>query len=106
MNGAVARYHDRPRRDFFTPLRVDGAPPSETFTPIRITTGRFMNSGREFCNTDAWTNRADAHCPLDDYWIGKTEFILKTPLPSAKIFSEVSVKHVRFEETRPLTLDL
>ena len=79
-NGAVARLHDRPRRQLFTPLRVSGAPPAEALTPMRVTTGRFVSSGRVFSHTDDWTRRADAHCELEDYWVGKTEFFLKTPL--------------------------
>ena len=79
-NGAVARLHDRPRRQLFTPLRVSGAPPAEALTPMRVTTGRFVSSGRVFSHTDDWTRRADAHCELEDYWVGKTEFFLKSPL--------------------------
>ena len=52
--------------------------------PMRVTTGRFVNSGRVFSCTDDWTRRADAHRELEDYWVGKTKFFIKTQLSERK----------------------
>ena len=72
MGGKVVRTNDRPRREFFITLTVNGAPPAEQLAPMRVTTGRFVLSGRAFCQTDMWTNRTSAHRALEDYWVGTT----------------------------------
>ena len=43
---------------------------------MRVTTGRFVASGKTFRHTDTWTNRTMAHRALEDYWVGTTEFYL------------------------------
>ena len=73
---SIVRTHDRPRRELFTPLRVNGAPPAEALASMRVTTGRFVRSGRTFRHTDTWTHRTNAHRALEDYWVGTTEFYL------------------------------
>lgn len=63
----VVRTHDRPRRELFNPLTVNGAPPAEALASMPVTTGRFVLSGRTLRHTDTWTNRASAHRAPEDY---------------------------------------
>lgn len=80
---SIVRTHDRPRRELFTPLRVNGAPPAEALASMRVTTGRFVRSGRTFRHTDTWTNRTNAHRALEAYWVGTTKFhLVSTRAPS------------------------
>ena len=50
---------------------------------MRVSTGRFVLSGRAFCNTDTCTNRMSAHRALEDYWVGTAEFHLMIRVPSS-----------------------
>ena len=42
----------KPRCELFTPLRVAGAPPAKSFTPSRVTEGRFVDTGESFRRVD------------------------------------------------------
>ena len=43
-----------------------------------LTTGRFVVSGKTFRHTDTLTNSTNAHCALEDYWVGTIEFYLES----------------------------
>ena len=67
------RAQRRPRTAFFTPMKVPGAPPAAELTPARITKGKFLNTGEEFCHVDCWTRRDGlAHLELGRKWTGTT----------------------------------
>ncbi len=74
----VVRVHRRPRMELFTPLRVRGAPPAKSLTPVRVTEGRFCDTGELFKVTDTWTARATAHRSLGRRWTGSTRFLSRT----------------------------
>ena len=74
----TVRRHRRPRRSLFTPLRVSGAPPAKSLTPVRITEGKFCDDGEPFRVVDCWTSRATAHRPLERAWIGLTTFLTRS----------------------------
>ena len=74
----LERRHSKPRRELFTPRRVEGAPPSRALTTARITEGTFLATGERFRRVDSWTQRATAHLELRDWWIGKTIFVLRS----------------------------
>ena len=74
----AVRLHLNARRALFTPLRVQGSPPTKALTPQRTTRGTFLNSGEEFVRIDAWTSRATAHLELKEPWVGSTEFTYRT----------------------------
>ena len=71
----AVRKHRRPRRSLFTPLRVSGAPPAKSLTPLRITRGRYHDNEEEFEIVDCWTSRATAHRALTRIWSGTTTFL-------------------------------
>ena len=71
----VVRRHGRPRRSLFTPLRVRGSPPAKALTPVRITEGRFCDTGEKFRRTDAWTTRSTSHLVMPRRWKGTTTFL-------------------------------
>ncbi len=73
-SGNVVRVHSRWRRELFTPLRVEGAPPARALTPVRITEGKYED-GRSFKRVDTWTARATAHLALPQFWHGTTTFV-------------------------------
>ena len=75
--GEVTRFHKKPRRTLFTPLRVTEAPPARSLTSARVTEGRFVDTGKEFRVTDTWTSRASAHRQLERRWTGTTTFLLR-----------------------------
>ncbi len=74
----AVRQHKKPRRELFTPLRVQGAPPVRTLTGCRITTGRFCDNGEKFKIVDSWTTRSGAHRDLERWWTGQTVFFVKS----------------------------
>ncbi len=71
----AVRRHRRPRQSLFTPLRVGGAPPVKTLTPVRVTEGRYCDTQEAFRVVDCWTSRATAHRSLTRPWIGTTTFL-------------------------------
>jgi len=73
--GLCQRNHYKPRLTLFTPMRVSGAPPSKALCNSRITIGMFVDSKRIFRITDSWHARASAHRPLEEPWIGFTQFL-------------------------------
>ncbi len=75
---SVVRRHGRPRRSLFTPLRVRGSPPVRALTPVRITEGRFCDTGEKFRRTDAWTTRSTSHLSMPRRWTGTTTFLLRS----------------------------
>ena len=82
--GEVRRAHDRPRRNLFTPTRVDGEPPAEALTGTRQTVGRFQDTGEEFKIVDEWRNRMTAHRDLGRWWTGYTSFMLRQDVARSK----------------------
>ena len=81
IGGKVVCTHDRPWRELFSPLKVNGAPPAEALAPMPVTTRRFVLSGQAFCHTGSWTNRTSAHRAFVDYWMETTEFRLMIRVP-------------------------
>ena len=75
-------------------------PPAKVLAPMRVTTCSFVGSGVAFCHTDAWTNRTDAHRMLNEYWMGKIEFFIMTPIPGNDANSSLVVmsKGTRFTQ--------
>ena len=82
MGSKVVCTHDRPLRERFASMRVNGAPPAGVLAPMLVTKERFVQSGRAFAQMDAWTNRISAHCALKGHWVGTIEFYMKTPVTS------------------------
>ena len=76
--GEVARVHRKPRRELFTPRRVAGSPPTKALATLRVTTGRFVVSGRAFRIADSWTARAGAHRDFGEAWTGRTVFVKRS----------------------------
>ena len=76
--GEVARVHRKHRRELFTPRRVAGSPPTNALATLRVTTGRFVVSGRSFRIVDSWTARTGAHRDLGEAWTGRTTFVKKS----------------------------
>ena len=75
VEDVAKRVHQRPRRELFTPLRVEGSPPAKALTATRMTRGKFLNNGEEFKVIDNWTARATAHTDLGRLWVGSTTFV-------------------------------
>jgi hypothetical protein len=71
-DGEIVREHAKPRRDLFTPTRVDGEPPARALSATRVTVGTFMDDGKEFKVVDEWRNRKTAHRDMGRWWIGTT----------------------------------
>ena len=71
----AVRRHRRPRQSLFTPLRVGGAPPVKTLTPVRVTEGQYCDNQEAFRVVDCWTSRTTAHRSLTRPWIGTTTFL-------------------------------
>jgi hypothetical protein len=72
----ATRLHRKWRRDLFTPIRVQGAPPGRALTPVRITVGEYED-GETFRRVDSWTTRSSAHLRLARRWKGSTTFLLR-----------------------------
>ena len=72
----VVRQHLNWRRELFTPVRVQGAPPGRALTSVRITEGEYED-GEKFRRVDSWTTRSTAHLRLDRKWVGNTTFLLR-----------------------------
>ena len=76
---AVVRAHRKPRKEFFTPTKIQGAPAAASIAQVRVTRGKFLDNGEEFCVVDNWTRRdGKAHEDLGRRWTGTTAFFLKT----------------------------
>ena len=71
----VIRIHVQPRVELFTPRRIPEAPPSKNLAAIRVTEGKFVETGQHFKVVDAWTKRSTAHRELSGPWTGSTKFI-------------------------------
>ena len=56
----VVRRHAKTRKQLFTPRRVQGAPPCQALSAMRVTIGTFVD-GEPFRRVDAWTTRSSAH---------------------------------------------
>ena len=74
----VTRYHERPRRELFTPMRVGGSPPGKALTSTRVTRGEYLDDGSKFVWTDSWRARATAHRDMGRLWTGATTFVLNS----------------------------
>ena len=74
----VVRVHNRPRRGLFTPMRVEGSPPSKALASTRRTEGKFLDDGKRFTIVDEWRGRPDPHRDLARAWVGKTVFMMRT----------------------------
>ena len=75
--GEVRRRHAKPRRELFTPMRVDGRPPAAALASTRRTTGTFLDTGEEFLVVDEWTARSTAHRDMGRWWTGETIFMVR-----------------------------
>ena len=57
------------------PFKVAGGPGTKVpLKKIRITRGKYFNTGRSFKVIDDWSVRANAHRLLEGPWIGTTDF--------------------------------
>ena len=75
----MIRAHRKPRRDFFTPMKVQGAPAAASIAQVRMTKGKFLDNGEEFQVVGNWTRRdGKAHKDLGRRWTGTTAFFFKT----------------------------
>ena len=77
--------HRQPRRDLFTPRRVEGSPPCKALTPMRVTEGRFAATGQVFKVVDTWTARDTAHRDLGAAWTGRTTFFRRSESSTAPL---------------------
>jgi hypothetical protein len=75
--GELSRAHERPRRELFTPTRVEGEPPAARLASTRRTVGRYCDTGECFTVVDEWRNRKTAHRDLGRWWTGHTVFMLR-----------------------------
>ena len=71
----IERAHQKPRIELFTPRRVAGAPPCRSLAAIRITNGRYVDTGETFERVDQWTTRSTAHMQMRARWTGTTRFM-------------------------------
>ena len=55
-------------------MKVAGGPGTKTLKKLRITRGKFLDTGRTFKIIDDWTVRANAHRVLEGTWLGTTDF--------------------------------
>ena len=75
QGGRWTRVHRSARRSLLTPSKVAGGPGKLAgLKKIRITRGRYFNSGKAFKIIDDWTVRSHAHRMLKSSWIGTTDF--------------------------------
>ena len=75
QGGRWTRIHRTSRRSLFTPFKVSGGPGKQAgLKKIRITRGKFFNTGRVFKIIDDWTIQSHAHRMLEGSWIGTTDF--------------------------------
>lgn len=75
QGGRWTRVHRSARRSLFTPSKVAGGPGKLAgLKKIRITRGRYFNSGKAFKPIDDWTVQSHAHRQLESSWIGIIDF--------------------------------
>ena len=75
----VVRVHRRRRRELFTPMKVPGAPAAASIAQVRVTRGKYLDNGKEFCKVDNWTRRdGKAHDDQGRRWVGTTAFLQKS----------------------------
>ena len=75
----IVRVHRRPRKEFVTPMKVPGAPAAASITQVRVTRGKFLDNGLEFCKSENWTRHdGKAHEDQGRSWIGTMAFLQKT----------------------------
>ena len=75
QGGRWTRVHRTARRSLFTPSKVAGGPGRLAgLKKIRITRGRYFNTGKVFKIIDDWTVQSHAHRQLEGSWIGTTDF--------------------------------
>ena len=71
----ATRIHHTAMTCLFTPCRVNGAPPVETLSSMRIIEGKFIDDDDVFRRTDNWMDKTVAHLNLGRQWIGSTRFV-------------------------------
>ena len=71
----ATRVHHTARMCLFTPCRVNGAPPVETLSSMRIIEGKFIDDADLLRRTDTWMDKTVAHLNLGRQWIGSTRFV-------------------------------
>ena len=75
QNGKWERRHAIPRRALFTPFKVPGGPCKNTqFQYLRMTVGRYVNTGEDFKIIDNWSQPENAHRMLAGLWVGTTTY--------------------------------
>jgi hypothetical protein len=98
-DGRWTRAHRTARRALFTPMKVAGGPGTKTpLKKLRITRGKFLDSGRTFKIIDDWTVRANAHRVLEGTWLGTTDFRESTECIDDDSDEEVEETEVKEEE--------
>lgn len=75
QDGRWIRTHRSARIFLFTPYKVAGGPGKAIhLKKLRITRGRFFNTGKQFKIIDDWSLPANAHRVLEHAWVGTTHF--------------------------------
>jgi hypothetical protein len=72
------RVHVCARRKLFTPLRVPSAPAAKSLFTVRLTVGRFIETGETFQILDNWHAREASHRDLEAPWKGYTQFLRRS----------------------------
>ncbi len=70
----IVRRHEQARSCLFTPVRVPGAPSTNTISSVRISVGRFCDTGSSFKVVDSWKSPSTARRNLGACWTGATYF--------------------------------
>ena len=70
--------HGFRRRELFTQIRVQGAPPASALARSRVTSAQFKGNGRRFTIAVNSTTRSTAHRDLGGEWIGTTRFLVRS----------------------------
>ena len=81
MGGQSVRVHAQPRTSLFTPVRPAGAAPGRSLHNVRLTYGKFIDSGKHFQLADSWEGNREAYRRLSEPWVGSTLFLRKRAAP-------------------------
>ena len=72
---------ETPRRAMFTPFKVASGPDGTVdLSKVRVTRGKYLDTGESFEIVDDFSKSADAHRILRAGWLGETEFRDSTEL--------------------------
>jgi hypothetical protein len=72
------RVHRCARQKLFTPLRVASGPAAKSIFAMRLTVGKYTETGEEFRFLDSWHAREAAHRDLGAPWTGFIQFMKRS----------------------------